>query len=209
MPTQAEAHRRGVELAVKALGVCRPAQAAEYAYLKRGTAAPVVRQLVRDGVLVEVQGILHDGATADLIAHRDTLPVLEQAASGALAARRTTFLNPFDSLFWARGRDLDLWGFRQVLEAYKVEKDRIWGYYCLPILHDDRLVGRFDPRLDRRTGTLHLRALYLEPGIEPADDLAASVAAAMRNFLTFHQARTVDIAQSSPAAFGEKLLRHL
>jgi uncharacterized protein YcaQ len=99
-----------------------------------------------------------------------------------------------------------LWNFTDILEAYKPARQHKWGYFCLPILHGDRLIGRFDPKLERATGTLRLKALYLEPGIGPDDDLVAAVATAMRDFLAFHAARNLVIERSEPAEFGEKLL---
>ena len=72
--------------------------------------------------------------------------------------------------------------------------------------HGDRLVGRFDPKLERKTGTLRLKALHLEPGIVPDEELVADVAAAMRDFLAFHGAKNLIIEQSQPGEFGEKLL---
>jgi uncharacterized protein YcaQ len=156
-----------------------------------------------------VEGELASGKTQTLITHRDHLPLLEQAAEGSLRAERTTFLSPFDSLFWARGRDQMFWDFKQALEAYKPAPQRLWGYFCLPILHRDRLVGRFDPKLERKNGTLRLRALYLDQGITPDDELIADVAAAMRSFLAFHDAKNLIIERSDPPEFGEKLLAAL
>ena len=84
-----------------------------------------------------------------------------------------------------------------MLEAYKPAPDRIWGYFCLSILHRDRLVGRFDPKLERKSGTLRLVALYLEPGIQPDDELVADVATALRDFMAFHHATTLVIERSA------------
>jgi uncharacterized protein YcaQ len=204
--THHEANRALVEHGAQALGVFRGLQVAEYAYLKRNTARPAVEALIESGDLVEIEGELADGTTADLLAHRDTLPLLERAAAGELAPTRTTFLSPFDSLFWARDRDEDLWNFRQVLEAYKRAEDRIWGYFCLPILHRGRLVGRFDPSLDRSSGLLTIKALHLEPGVEPSDELAATIAGAMREFMDFHAATDVVIEMSDPAGFGDRVV---
>jgi uncharacterized protein YcaQ len=203
--TRDEAYRARIEHAVKALGICQPLQAAEYTWMKRGTARPYVEALAREGVLVSVRAALADGPVDDLVVHRDNLSLLAQAADGALRAGRTTFLNPFDSLFWARDRDRQFWGFRQVLEAYKPEAQREWGYFCLAILHRDRLVGRFDPRLDRKTGTLTLKKLYLEPGIAPGESLVGDVAGAMRDFMAFHETTGLAIEHSDPDVFGKKL----
>lgn len=83
------------------------------------------------------------------------------------------------------------------------------GYFCLPILHRDRLVGRFDPKLERKTGTLRLLALYLEPSAAPEDGLVADVAAALRDFLAFHDATDLVIERSDPSEFGDRLLAAL
>jgi len=159
--------------------------------------------------LILITGKLENGKTDELILHRDNLPLLEQAADGMLRAERTTFLSPFDSLWWAANRDQQFWGFRKALEAYLPASKRIYGYFCLPILHKDRLVGRFDPKLHRKDGILQLKALYLEPGVKPDEALVQSVAAAMRDFMTFHQARELTIDLSQPAIFGKKLLKAL
>jgi uncharacterized protein YcaQ len=205
-PTPEETRRHLIERSARALGTGEPGHAADYAYeVRRPAARETINHLLADGHLIEIQGILADGQSHPLIVHRDHLPLLAQAADGTLQAHHTTFLSPFDSLFWARGRDQAFWNFRQVLEAYKREPDRIWGYFCLPILHRDRLVGRFDPKLERKTGTLRLKALYLEPGIEPADDRIADIAGAMRDFLAFHNARNLVIERSDPPEFGQKL----
>ena len=70
-------------------------------------------------------------------------------------------------------------------------------------------MGRFDPKLDRKSGVLHLNALYLEPDIEPDDELLAGVATAMRDFLSWHGAQSLMIEKSDPSAFGKKLMSAL
>lgn len=208
-PTLAERNRFRLEQAVRALGICEPAQAAEYAYLKRGEARPHLDELLAAGALVPVQADLGPAGSRTLIVQRANLPLLERAASGDLEAGRTTFLSPFDSLFWARGRDQLFWGFSNVLEAYKPPAARIWGYFCLPILHRDRLVGRFDPKLERRSGLLRLKSLSLDPGVKTDDELVAGVATAMRDFLAFHNAAELVIERSQPAEFSTRLLNAL
>ncbi len=208
-PTLEERDRFWVERGVKALGLCTPAQAGDYTWMKLTKAKPIAAALVEEGTLVEVQTELADGTTSELLIHRENLSLLEQAASGDIRPQRTTFLNPFDNLFWARRRDAAFWGFEKSFEAYVPAAKRKYGYYCLNILHKDRLVGRFDPKLERQNGTLRLKALYLEPGVKPDEELVSDVTAAMRDFLAFHKANDLVIERSEPTAFGEKLMAAL
>lgn len=209
LPDHDEAGSHLLEISLKALGVCTPAQVGDYLHMKRTESKPLVEALVKGGIFVRMKGRSADGGTRDLLVHRDSMGPLQQAADGDLAPTLTTFLSPFDSMFWAKDRDMQLWGFRQILEAYKPEGLREWGYFCLPILHRGRLIGRFDPKLERGEKTLRLKRLYLEPGVKPEDELVAGVAEAMRDFLAFHDAETLVIEKSSPAVFGRKLMRAL
>ena len=205
-PTEEEANLTLLDQSARSLGVCSAAQLADYCGVKRTPAKPLVQRMLNDGMLVRVNAEMLDGSVAEQVVHRDNLPLLERAADGDITPRHTTFLSPFDSLFWAQGRDMQFWGFRQTLEAYKPAPIREWGYFCLPILHGGELVGRFDPKLERRTGTLRLKRLYLEVGVQPDDALIAGVASAMRSFMAFHAATELVIEHSKPRSLRRKLL---
>ena len=69
---------------------------------------------------------------------------------------RVTVLSPFDGLVKDRDRAESLWGFRYRLEMYVPQAKREYGYYVLPLLAGDEVVGRAEPRFDRKTGTLEL-----------------------------------------------------
>lgn len=207
-PTPAERDRFWVERGAKAMGVGLPRNPGDYTWMKITTSRPIARELVETGTLVEILGETVKGPQT-LLLHRDNLPLLEQAASGELRAERTTFLNPWDNFWWAQDRDEALWGFKHLIELYTPAPKRIYGYYLMPILSKDRLVGRLDPKLERKTGVLRLKALYLEPGIAPDERLVFDVAAAMRDFMKFHNAKELVIEASNPPGFSAKLLREL
>ena len=77
----------------------------------------------------------------------------------------TRLLSPFDPVLRDRGRALRLFGFDYRFEAFVPEPQRKFGYYVLPVLEGDRLVGRVDPKFDRAEGLLKIRRVYWEPGV--------------------------------------------
>ena len=208
-PTVEQRDHFWVECGAKALGVFLPRHAGDYIWMKVARSKPIVETMIKDGRLIQIQGTLNNGETGQLLIHRDNFTLLEQAADGALKAERTTFLSPFDNLWWANRRDELFWGFRQSLEAYLPAARRIYGYYCMPILHKDRLVGRFDPKLERKQAILRLKALYLEQGVKPDEELVQDIAACMRDFMAFHAAKELVIEHSEPADFSKKLIGRL
>ena len=102
-----------------------------------------------------------------LLAHPD--------AEDGKIPRRTVFLSPFDQLIHNRDRAHALWNFYYRLEMYVPAAKREYGYYVLPILHGDRLVGRIEPVFDRREKVLRVKGLWWEPG-EKSLDLARPLA---------------------------------
>jgi uncharacterized protein YcaQ len=79
-------------------------------------------------------------------------------------------LSPFDNLVWDRAFLERVFGFRHVIEVYKREHERVYGYYVLPLLRKDRLVGRADLKHDRAERTLLVKAFHPEPGIRGSLD---------------------------------------
>ncbi len=208
MPGVVERDRYWIEQGLLAMGMCLPNQIAEYAYhMRRALPKELKQDLQRNGILVLLKAILADGLENEMVVHNDRLDILQQVADGAIKAERTTFLSFFDNLFWCRGRDMQVWGYRNTIESYVKAENRKYGYFCQSILHKDRLVGRFDPKLERKAGVMRLKALYLEPGVEADDELVAGVAIAMRDFMKFHRANDLVIEKSEPVEFGEKLLK--
>jgi len=88
---------------------------------------------------------------------------------------RTALLSPFDRLVHDRVRAEQLFGFEYVLEMYKPRDKRRWGYFALPVLHGDHLVGKLDATADRRSGTLVVNAIHED--VPFTEDMAAAVRA--------------------------------
>jgi uncharacterized protein len=107
---------------------------------------------------------------------RGRLVAHPEAEEGTVPAR-TTFLSPFDRLIHDRARTEALWGFHYRLEMYVPAAKRQYGYYVLPILHGDRLVGRIEPVFDRKSRELAVKGVWWETGekkidlSEPLDEL--------------------------------------
>jgi uncharacterized protein len=102
------------------------------------------------------------------------------------------FLAPLDPVS-ARGRANVLFGFDYVWEVYKPEHQRKFGYYTLPILWGDRLVARFDSKLDRATNTFVILGLWLEDKVLGRDEaFADALARGFRRFVTFLGANRID-----------------
>lgn len=115
------------------------------------------------------------------------------------------FLPPLDNLLWRRERIVDLFDFHYKWEIYTPEVKRTYGYYAMPILHGDRLIGRMDPRLDRKTGVLTVRLLSMEEAAPPVEEWIADFREGLRFFATMHGARSITVEKTVPKELKKQL----
>jgi uncharacterized protein YcaQ len=152
-----EEFRRGYALrAVQGRGALTESGIAEHCRLQGGAKAmrPIVDALVADGLVRRVA--LDDGGAPVVVAAEAEI---DGASSGGV------LLCPFDNLVWDRPFLERVFGFTHVIEVYKPAPQRVYGYYVLPFLYGDRLVGRADLKSDRAEGVLRVKAFHLEPGV--------------------------------------------
>ena len=111
---------------------------------------------------------------------RGRLVAHPEAEDPGAVAKRVTFLSPFDRLVHDRNRAEALWDFYYRLEMYVPKVKRQYGYYVLPILKGDRVIGRIEPVHDRKRGELHVLGTWWETGVRPV-----SLAAPLKSLARF------------------------
>jgi uncharacterized protein YcaQ len=161
VPSAGEAWRRRNELRLASLGIARA----------KTTGMPVepvdVGQAGEPAVVEGVKGTWRVDPTA-----------LHDGFAG-----RTALLSPFDRLPYDRARALALFDFEYTLEMYKPAGKRRWGYYALPILHDDRLVGKLDAAADRDASVLRVNAIHQD--VDFTKPMRAAVIAEIEDLATW------------------------
>jgi uncharacterized protein YcaQ len=122
--------------------------------------------------------------------HTEDLALLESIEAGEWNPR-TTLLSPFDNLIRDRARTRLMFGLDFKMEIYAPALERQYGYYVMPVLHEDRLVARVDPAFDRNSKRLSIRAISIEPGCEDAS-IARSTKDAIAQLGAFVGASAID-----------------
>jgi uncharacterized protein len=124
-------------------------------------------------------------------------------ATDGRVRNRVTFLSPFDRLIHDRDRAEALWGFHYRLEMYVSQAKREYGYYVLPILRGDRLIGRIEPIHDRKTGLLLINGVFAEQGAPPG--AGPGIARAARNLAKWLGATEVRYSRRVPSIWRDSL----
>lgn len=202
--------------AIRALGVARPAQITQHFTRGRypGLAA-ILAELVAGGAIVPVtlappiaDAVLSRAWVGPWYVHAADLPLLDRLAADATGDEwgpRTTLLSPFDNLICDRKRTKLLFDFDFTIEIYVPQAKRRWGYYVLPILHGERLIGRLDPTFDRANGRLVINAIHAEPGLPRPGSAGRAVARAVAELARFLGAREIAYPASVPAPWARAL----
>ncbi len=200
MPSTAEYAAYLIDTNLRAHGF---ASAKSFTYLRKGGA---LRSAVRDelaqrldaGLLVEVP--LDDDATA----YADP-ELLERRAPRSRAAVK--LLSPFDNAVIQRERGRSVFNFDYQIECYVPAAKRRFGYFCLPILYRDQLVGRVDCKAHRGERRLELKSVFVEGDVD--DGFAGAFVEACRAFAVFNRCVEIELSAVQPARWRGVLDRAL
>ena len=167
------------------------------------------------GMFEQVQ--IEGGRETYLILAED-VPTLELLAKGQIpkewipkestTLEEVTFLSPLD-IVSARGRAKKLFDFEYKWEVYTPANKRRWGYYTLPILYGDDLVARLDPKLDRKTMTLHVLGFWLENDAPKDETFAKALASGLRRFAKLVGAQKVEVGAVMPVKLRSYLKKNI
>jgi len=192
--SRADAHRALVERAARSLGIGTAADLADYYRLKAAEVMPAIRELEDDGRLVAVTVA---GWKSPAWLHRD--------ARMPRRISHVALLSPFDPVVWHRARAERVFGFHYRIEIYTPAPKRQFGYYTLPLLIDDAIVGRIDLKSDRQAGVLRVQSAWREAEASIDLDRVAALlreAAAWQGLERIEVVRRGDLADSLAASLG-------
>jgi uncharacterized protein YcaQ len=185
VPTIGEFCEHLIKKTLSAQGV---AALSDITYLRKGIKPQVeksLKKLIADGQVmpVAIEGVdkMHFALPTDF---------------NQVQNRQVHIFSPFDNLIIQRRRTQEIIGFDYQLECYVPEKKRKFGYYCLPVLFEDRFVARFDPKADRKTGLFTIKSFWFEPDFVPNDDFLSGFVKTLKAFMTFCGCKKLEILKS-------------
>lgn len=162
-------------------------QAKEIAYLRKGLSSAVrdtANTMLEEGELCEIQ-------IGEEIYF--TTPAALERTSKAFPRSSFRILSPFDNAVIQRKRIDSLFDFDYQIECYVKKENRNFGYFCLPLLHQNKLVGRLDAKADRKAGCFQLLHLQIEKGKGNSNSILKAMQSELKSFMDFNNCSTISI----------------
>lgn len=190
---EGEMVRAAAQKALRALGVARESHIRQH--FTRGrypNLRAALAGLASEGTILPVE--LTDDPSSrpgQWWLHSEDLDLLERLEGGQWEPR-ATLLSPFDNLICDRARTELLFGFHFRIEIYVPKAKRLYGYFSMPILIGERLIGRLDPVLDRKTGRLTINSVHVERDVRVTKTGGRAVARAVEQLASFIGARAIE-----------------
>lgn len=202
LPSTEEFHRYLILSTLRAHGL---ATEGEFSYLRKGLQAGIrqcLQSMLEAGELVALRVESLDSVWYSTPAQLEGLPRLRVRKSVHL-------LSPFDNFVIKRARIQQLFGSDYKLECFVPAKQRRFGYFCLPILYGTELIGRLDPKADRRRGVLLIQSFQLERDVPDMERCIAELAAKLQQLAEFNDCTRVDWHPKVGDRAGHLLAQHL
>ena len=201
LPTGKKLARFHVRRALQAFGIASEKEI--YGHLQLAGKDEIKIALLELTTSGELTEIAIDGKSDINWAITDYLENLDRT----LNDQKIHFLSPFDNLIIQRRRTKRLFDFDYTLECYVPAAKRKWGYFVLPILWSDRLIGRLDPKADRKKRELIIRSLQFEPGFDNFDVLLPGLTLKLADFAKFNSCEQVSFEALSHELYKAKLIK--
>jgi uncharacterized protein YcaQ len=203
-PSPDELGRFIVHRAINALGVANEKEIRDY--IRIGDKDIVAKALAEMSAAAEIVRLAVEGQTGIFYALPGTL---EAVARFRAKPPRVYLLSPFDNLAISRSRLTQFFDFDYTLECYVPKEKRCHGYFVLPILFGESIVGRLDPKADRKTRTFIVRQLTLEPGVDSTGGLIPELGRALCDLARFNGCTRVVLEKVQPAKIMTALKKTL
>lgn len=192
MPSDDELGRFLVRRALSSYGIATAKEIVNHLHTAgRDTVLNAVQELVDEGAVIKVSVENEDG-------YYTLSDTVRNSTLSTCAAPEVSLLSPFDNLIIQRDRTRRLFGFDYVLECYMPKEKRKHGYYVLPVLWGDRLVGRLDPKADRKNRRMIIRNLRFEPDFDDYDEFLMPFARKLVDFTAFNDCGKIEFDIVTP-----------
>ncbi|MBN4053582.1 YcaQ family DNA glycosylase [Haliea sp. AH-315-K21] len=199
-PSKEEYERHLIQRSMQAHGLIAEQ---ELSYLRKGMKPSIKAQLnemlaANEIVLVEVDGKPYYSS-----------PQIIQECSGQRINKMVSLLNPFDNAIIQRKRVAALFDFSYQMECYVPAVKRQFGYYCLPILYGAEIVGRLDPKADRKNKTFIIQNLFIEKEIADIDAFTRKLADKIQELSTFNGCEKIILKGKNSTEIHKQLENYL
>lgn len=198
----AEIFQQFVLNTVKALGVAKTEWIADYFRLKQADVRTALVELENHDRLGR---ITVEGWNTPAYYHADNEKQVNEAAKGSIPQSKTVLLSPFDPIVWDRKRALDLFNFDYRIECYTPAPKRKYGYFTLPILYKNQIIGRLDPKAHRKDGLFEVKALHLEPGVQVDNTMVTALRDTLRACAAWHQTPQLVVRMTNVIGLADQL----
>jgi len=196
--SEQEVEYEGVQRSIRALGIANESEL--NLHFLRGRYSNLKETLKRLAAESEIHPVhISDGPVekGQRYIHAQDIQLLEGLKSGQWEPR-TSLLSPFDNLICDRARTRLLFNFDYTIEIYTPQAKRKYGYYVLPILYGDKLIGRIDPLMDRKKEKLTIKSVHAEPQAPRDKNVSREIGEKVEELSEFLGAKEVVYSRKVP-----------